>query len=193
MAGTVLVSVEGIPGGPRDEILATVLHDAVRSEFHDPTFAHSARELLARSKAWTGCALGPRVVSLGPWLDLVPQDALLADTYHRLASRVLPRDAVHVMVRVHSDPHEAFDRVLGSGADGKDVDLRAMATAASRVRFLDCALLGLPTRVVDVFAPPHATDTPSDLAALAAQVKDGVAAATAAMAAAAVAAAAASA
>ena len=198
MAGTVtprhaqvLVSVEGIPGGPRDEILATVLHDAARTEFHDSTFAHSVRELLARSKAWsaTGCALGPRVVSLGPWLDLVPTDALLADAYRRLASRVLPRDAVHVMVRVHSDPHEAFDRVLGSGADGKDVDLRAMATAASRVRFLDSALLGLPTRVVDVFAPPHATDTPSDLASLAAKVKDGVAAA--AVAAAAVAAAAA--
>ena len=178
--GTVLVSVEGIPGGPRDEILAAVTRDAVRCEFHDPSFASSVRELLARSKAWsaTGCALGPRVVSLGPWLDLVPQDALLADTYRRLASRVLPRDAVHVMVRVHSDPHEAFDRVLGSGADGKDVDLRAMATAATRVRFLDSALLGLPTRVVDVFAPPHATDTPSDLAALAKQVLDGVAAAT---------------
>ena len=175
-----MVSVEGIPGGPRDEILAAVTRDAVRCEFHDPSFASSVRELLARSKAWsaTGCALGPRVVSLGPWLDLVPQDALLADTYRRLASRVLPRDAVHVMVRVHSDPHEAFDRVLGSGADGKDVDLRAMATAATRVRFLDSALLGLPTRVVDVFAPPHATDTPSDLAALAKQVLDGVAAAT---------------
>ena len=53
-----------------------------------------------------------------------------------------------------------------------------MATAATRVRFLDSALLGLPTRVVDVFAPPHATDTPSDLAALAKQVLDGVAAAT---------------
>jgi hypothetical protein len=180
MAGTVLVSVEGIPGGPRDEILATVLHDAVRAEFHGSTFAHSVRELLARSKAWTGCALGPRVVSLGPWLDLVPTDALLADTYRRLASRVLPRDAVHVMVRVHSDPHEAFDRVLGCGAEGKDVDLRAMATAASRVRFLDSALLGLPTRVIDVFAPPHATDTPSDLASLVAKVKDGVAAAAAA-------------
>ena len=180
--GTVLVSVEGIPGGPRDEILAAVTRDAVRSEFHQPSFASSVRELLARSKAWStqrgGCALGPHVVSLGPWLDLVPTDALLADTYHRLASSVLPRDAVHVMVRVHSDPHEAFDRVLGSGADGKDVDLRAMATAATRVRFLDSALLGLPTRVVDVFAPPHATDTPSDLGFLAKQVLDGVAAAT---------------
>lgn len=182
MAGTVLVSVEGIPGGPRDEILAAVTRDAVRPEFHDSSFASSVRELLARSKAWSSsssscAALGPHVVSLGPWLDLVPTDALLADTYRRLASRILPRDAVHVMVRVHSDPHEAFDRVLGSGADGKDIDLRAMATAATRVRFLDSALLGLPTRVVDVFAPPHATDTPSDLGFLAKKVVDGVAAA----------------
>jgi hypothetical protein len=174
--------VEGIPGGPRDEVLAAVTHDAVRCEFHDSTFVSSVRELLARSRAWSssahGCALGAHVVSLGPWLDLVPRDALLADTYRRLALRVLPRDAVHVMVRVHSDPHEAFDRVIGSGADGKDIDLRAMATAASRVRFLDSALLGLPTRLVDVFAPPHATDTPSDLGFLAKKVVDGVAAAT---------------
>jgi hypothetical protein len=175
MAGF-LVSVEGIPGGPRDEVLARVTGTAASPHFYAASFADSVRELLTRSKAWAPDRRG--FVSLGPWLDLVPHDALLADTYERLATRVLPRDFVHVMVRVHSDPHEAFDRVVGSGADGKDVDLRAMATAASRIRELRSAMLGMPTRVVDVVAPPYAGDTPSDLASLATKVLAGVAAAT---------------
>lgn len=171
MAQPVLLSLEGLPGGPRDAILRAVLarapwvaHVADDPWSLTPDFATSCAELFRRARAWRGST-----ACLGAWLPYAPADPLLAGVYARLAGELLPRGARHVMVRLHSDPHEAFDAAIAAGADAKDASLRQLFAAAAGLARGDAGL-GLPTEVYDVLAPPRADDTPRDVTRLAARV-----------------------
>lgn len=169
-APCVLLSLEGLPGGPRSAVLRAALARAPHvAHVPDdpwalaPDFATSCAELLRRARAWGSAP----AVCLGAWLPYAPAgDALLASAYARLAGALLPRGARHVMVRLHSDPHEAFDAAIAAGADGKHVSLRQLFAAATGLARADAGL-GLPTEVLDVVAPPRADDTPREVARLA--------------------------
>jgi hypothetical protein len=172
------VSLEGLPGGPQCAVLRAALalapsiaHVADDTWALDPDFATSCAELLRRARAWKGLLAGHAgaAVCLGAWLPIAPSDPLLAGVYARVAGDLLPRGARHVMVRLHSDPHEAFDAAIAAGADAKHVSLRQLFAAATRLGRADAGL-GLPTEVLDVVAPPRADDTPREVARLAALV-----------------------
>lgn len=170
-----LVSVEGLPGGPRDAVLRGLLaRGAGLAHVPDapwpasPDFATSCAELLRRSRAWrlAGAPAAPAAVDLGAWLPYAPRDRLLAGVYARLAGDLLPAGARHVMLRLHSNPHEAFDAAVDAGPDAKDLDLRALFAAAADLATRADAGLGLPTAAYDLVAPPHAADVPHHAARL---------------------------
>ena len=151
-----LVSVEGLPGACRDAVTkavqarlgAAALPAGCRRSSNP--LVDSASFLLHQAKALRHVT-APVVVSHASWLDRAPPTAaegtgggggggegwaraLHAELAGVLRRRLgLPATGVHHMVYLRSGAHEAFESVIESGAEGRDISLHTLHVMQSRL------------------------------------------------------------
>lgn len=167
-----LVSVEGLPCACRDAVTKVVharlgaasLPEGPARRSSTP-LVDSLGFLLHQAKALRHVA-APVVVSQGSWLDKAPAPAmrgLYADLAGALRRR-LGLEGRHHMVYLRADAHEAFESVIDSGAEGRDVSLKTLLDLESR---LDACASGagpvdalFPALLHAVPCPAFAADAP---------------------------------
>jgi hypothetical protein len=173
-----LVSIEGLPCACRDAVTkivqaragggAATVPECPARRSQDP-LVDSLGFLLHQARALRHTS-APVVVSQASWLDKAPDPrarGLYADLAGALRRR-LGLEGQHHMVYLRADAHEAFESVIDSGADGRDVGLRTLLDLQSR---LDACASGtlppdalFPATVQAVACPPFAADAPGAVA-----------------------------
>lgn len=188
-----VVSVEGLSVPARAAVLKSLHHrfglalaDAERPE------THPFEWLLHRMRGLAKAPADQDVLWAGSWLMHVPQgDALLARLFTAMATALAerlphPAHTRHLMVWLDADPHEAFEAMIGAGAEAgpvttRDVSLQCLRNAQASInRAAQLAREGcaaqlcspFDVQIVRVACPPYAADNPVAMAGVLDLVED---------------------
>lgn len=176
-----VVSVEGLPSACRDAV-AKAVQGRLGAAALPPDAGGGCRRsasqlvdslgfLLHQAKALRHVS-SPVVVSQASWLDKAPPDAVSRALHAELAGVLCRRlglgEGQHHMVYLRTDAHEAFEAVIESGAEGRDISLHTLHTLQSR---LDACAAGarpanalFPVVLHTVLCPAFAADAPGAVA-----------------------------